>query len=147
MILMKIFEASKKTLTTSEKKEITSIYEELKKISSDDKIKEAVSLVKAKVTRLERSDDIHQIALVTITKVLINEVLEKSESGFYMRRLALISIAYLCDPYDVIPDSDPEYGYLDDIYVFYLALSEIRRMNPDIYERIEIAYARLNEDE
>mgnify|MGYP000235497960 CR=1 FL=1 len=38
---MKIFEASKKTLTTSEKKEITSIYEELKNISSDDKIKEA----------------------------------------------------------------------------------------------------------
>ena len=143
---MKIFEASKKNLTVSEKKDITSIYEELKKISSDDKIKAAISLVKAKTMRLERSDDIHQIALVTITKVLINEVVERSESGFYMRRLALISIAYLCDPYDVIPDSDPEHGYLDDIYVFHLALSEIKRTCADTYARIEIAYARLSED-
>jgi len=143
---MKIFESSKKHLTISERKEITSIFEDLKKISSDNKVKEAISLVKAKIILLERSDNIYQIALSNITKVLISEIVEDSQSSFYMRRLALISIAYLCDPYDVIPDSHPENGYIDDIYVFHLALTEIRLLNSETYQRVEAEYVRLHED-
>ena len=143
---MKIFQSSKKNLTISERKEITSIFEDLKTASSDNKVKDAISLVKAKIKRLERSDNTYQIALSNITKVLISEVIEDSQSSFYMRRLALISIAYLCDPYDVIPDSHPENGYIDDIYVFHLALTEMEGLNGDCYQRIAAEFGRLQSD-
>jgi uncharacterized membrane protein YkvA (DUF1232 family) len=39
----------------------------------------------------------------------------------------LVSLAYLFDPFDIIPDYIPLFGYIDDAAVFGLLVAAIRR--------------------
>lgn len=44
-------------------------------------------------------------------------------------RVALASLEYLRDPWDVIPDEIPQYGLADDAYAFEFAKEKIERLN------------------
>lgn len=142
---MKIFDDIKRKLTSDDKETIKSVFLQLKNSHEKyDELRTTLSIVTSKIERLENSDDHYKNSLAWLTKAVTLVVLKDERSSDRLRRLAIIAIAYLCDPFDVIPDSDPQDGYLDDLYVFYLALSEIKSECGQTYINICNNYNELS---
>ena len=138
---MNIFEESKKQLSGEDKREIKAIFDSLRSNKSANQLKASIGLIKGKLERLERSDDRYQSALVAITKAVTSEIFYTKKSvSFKAKHAAMIAIAYLCDPNDIIPDADPSRGYIDDVYMFHLALTELKKSSPEIYKSIMQTY-------
>lgn len=143
---MTIFEEVRKNLSVDERREVKAIFDKLMSSQSIDQLKPSLSLVKRKLERMERSDDKYQRSLVAITKTITSEVIIKKGVDFKSRYLALVAVSYLCDPYDVIPDIDPEHGYKDDVYMFSLVLAELKKLKPKLHETLAQAYLRALKD-
>ena len=141
---MKIFDDVKRKLKKEDKIAIKSAFEELKTNGKDEKLKSTLSIVTSKIERLENSDDLYKNTLAWLTKAFTAAVLRGDNTSERLRSLAIIAIAYLCDPYDVIPDSDPEDGYLDDLYIFYLVLTEIKSECPKTHANICNTYYEIS---
>jgi len=142
---MNIFKDIKKVLTSEDMANIEDCFERLKNEKSDSNsiIKRNLSIAAAKLGNLEASDNKYQIALAAMTKAFTEEIIKHEQSSKHMRRLSFIAIAYLCDPFDVIPDNDPNLGFADDMYMFFLVLKEIKKLDAATYERIAKSYNRL----
>lgn len=141
---MQIFDDVKRKLRKEDKITIKSAFEELKSNVKNEELKSTLSIVTSKIERLESSDDVYKNSLAWLTKAVTAAVLKGDNSNENLRRLAIVAIAYLCDPYDVIPDSDPQDGYLDDLYVFYLALAEIKSECSKTHANICSIYSEIS---
>jgi len=141
---MNIFEDIKKVLTSEDVANIEATFKRLKESKSDSnsKIQRNLTIVGAKLANLESSDNKYQVALAAMTKAFTEEIIKHDKSSKHMRRLSFIAIAYLCDPFDVIPDNDPDLGYADDIYMFFLVLKEIKKLDVATYKRIAESYKK-----
>ncbi len=53
----------------------------------------------------------------------------KTKQTLLTRSIAIGAILYFINPFDLIPDSIPVFGYLDDFAVMTLALAQIHRLN------------------
>jgi len=144
---MDIFKETKNTLSLSEKKKITDLYIQLKKNSSKDRLEEAISMVTRKLELLDLSDNRHQRALLNITKALTQVIINDKKSERHLKRLALIGVAYLCDPFDIIPDHDVARGYDDDLFMFCLVLADIEKLSDGTYRNISDVYQAISESD
>mgnify|MGYP006136127307 CR=1 FL=1 len=144
---MDIFKETKKTLTVSEKKQICDLYISLKKESSMKRLQQPISMVAEKMELLSLSDNRHQRALLNITKALTEVIIKDKKNGEPLERLALIGIAYLCDPFDIIPDHNVGHGYDDDLFMFSLVLADIEKVSERTYYNIKEAYQALSESD
>lgn len=52
----------------------------------------------------------------------------KTKQTILSRSIAIGAILYFINPFDLIPDSIPVFGYLDDFAVMTLALAQIRKL-------------------
>jgi|GEM_PF-2119803 len=143
---MIIFTEVRKQLSVDDRREVKEIFDKLMSDRSIDLLKPSLSLVKKKLERLERSDDKYQRSLLAITKASTSEIIVKEGVDSSSKYLMLVAVSYLCDPYDVIPDIDPEHGYKDDMYMFSLALAELKKSKPHLHETLQYAYFRALEE-
>ena len=143
---MDLFTGVKKIIESSDREQIETLYQELKASGEGySQFKSSLSLVGNKLKRLEYSDNIYQHALVKITKAFSKVILLDKNIHKDIHKIAIIAIAYLCDPFDIIPDSNPEIGYIDDVYMFSLALKDIKRISPETYASIQDTYTQLGD--
>lgn len=54
--------------------------------------------------------------------------MKKDDKSFVTRSIAIGAILYFINPFDLVPDSIPVVGYLDDFAVMTLALSKITQL-------------------
>lgn len=56
---------------------------------------------------------------------------KKTQKSMATRSIALGALLYFINPFDLIPDSIPVVGYLDDFAVMTLALTQIHKISKD----------------
>ena len=69
-------------------------------------------------------------------ELYIKRTQEQTPESGSAERLILAALHYLCDPYDLIPDFDPDKGSLDDAYVLNLCLKELEKKHPTEFEQV-----------
>jgi len=142
-----MFNEVKKMLSSQEMVKVETLYLELKSSKGLERLNSSIKLMTDKLEMLDLSDNRYQREVLHITKALLDVTIKSKACDQKSKRLALIGLAYLCDPFDVVPDHNTERGYADDIYMYSLVLKDIKINSEMTHKAFILAHKKYRESD
>ena len=88
------------------------------------------------IKRLNKEPGSWLAQMASVTTVL-TDVAKTKQLNQRANREVVAALFYLCNPFDVIPDHDPEKGYWDDAFMLNLCLKRMKKSDPESYQAVE----------